>query len=190
MTIAGGTGAQEIDIANSTGGKTVNIATGAGNNTTVIGSTSGTSTTTIKAGSGNINLSGKTSANNDITATSGNISATSGSLSAGTTVTATLGNVTATNGNLVAGTAGNGLVIRTGNNARIGLATLIGGTITIANTSYTANSRLFLTMVSPGGSPGFPYLGSSTPGVNFVIASTSGTDTSTYAWMLVEIIAP
>lgn len=58
MTIAGGTGAQEVDIANSTGGKTVKIASGAGNNAVTIGSTSGTSGTTINAGSNNLTLVG------------------------------------------------------------------------------------------------------------------------------------
>lgn len=56
MTIAGGTGAQEVDIANSTGGKTLKLATGAGNNAVTLGSTSGTSGTTINAGSNNITM--------------------------------------------------------------------------------------------------------------------------------------
>jgi hypothetical protein len=58
MTVAGGTGAQTINIANSTGGKTLNIATGAGANTVTIGSTNSTSTTTINAGSGNVVVTG------------------------------------------------------------------------------------------------------------------------------------
>jgi hypothetical protein len=58
MTIAGGSGAQTINIANSTGGKTVAIATGAGANAVTIGSTNSTSATTINSGSGNINATG------------------------------------------------------------------------------------------------------------------------------------
>ncbi len=58
FTIAGGTGAQTLNIANSTGGKTVAIATGAGANTVTLGSTNSTSTTTINSGSGNVNVAG------------------------------------------------------------------------------------------------------------------------------------
>lgn len=54
MTIAGGTGAQTINIANSTGGKTVAIATGAGANAVTIGSTNTTSATTIQSGTGDL----------------------------------------------------------------------------------------------------------------------------------------
>ena len=48
-------------------------------------------------------------------------------------------------GNLVANTAGGGLRVAEGANAKQGVATLVAGTVTVANTSVTATSRIFLT---------------------------------------------
>lgn len=119
-----------------------------------------------------------------------------GSVTATTTLTATLGNITATNGNVVMSTIGNGLSIKSGSNARIGQATLTLGTVTVANTSVTANSRLFISRQAVNGSTALGELteGTVSVGTSFVIyAATVGTpgtplaaDVSTVNWMLVE----
>jgi pectate lyase-like protein len=85
------------------------------------------------------------------------------------------------------GSAGGGVAIKEGANARMGVATLNGTTaVTIANTSVTVASRIQLTIQAPGGTPGSPYVFTRTAGTSFQIKSTSASDTSTVAWMLVE----
>ncbi|WP_409469054.1 right-handed parallel beta-helix repeat-containing protein [Streptomyces sp. HC307] len=85
------------------------------------------------------------------------------------------------------GTAGGGVAIKEGANARMGVATLNGTTaVTIANTSITANTRIFLTIQTPGGTPASPYISGRTVGTNFQIKSTGASDTSVVAWALFE----
>ncbi len=83
-------------------------------------------------------------------------------------------------------TAGKGIQIKEGANARIGIAFLDTGTNLVANTSITANTRIFLTSQADGGTPGWLRVSARTNGVNFHIQSSSATDTSTVAWMLIE----
>jgi hypothetical protein len=111
-------------------------------------------------------------------------------------LTVTTGNIIASNGNLQSTTAGKGLVLAEGANARMGTATLIGGTIAVANTSVTANTRVYICRTSAGGIPG--ALGSlivtKTAGVGFTINAISpadgtsavATDVSIVDWILVE----
>lgn len=87
---------------------------------------------------------------------------------------------------LVAGTAGGGLAVKEGTNARSGTATLVGGTVTVANTSVTATTRIQVTSNADGGTPGWLRVSARTAGTSFTITSSSGTDTSTVAWFLVE----
>jgi hypothetical protein len=87
---------------------------------------------------------------------------------------------------LTLGTAGGGLAIQEGDNARMGSATLAAGTVTVPNTSVTADSRIFLTCQAPGGTPGFLRVSARSAGTSFTITSSSGTDTSTVAWLIVE----
>lgn len=83
-------------------------------------------------------------------------------------------------------TAGKGVQVGTsGSVARMGTATLVGGTVTVANTSVGANTKIFLSRATTGGTTGqLSYTKSN--GVSFTITSTSGTETSTVDWMLVE----
>lgn len=67
-----------------------------------------------------------------------------------------------------------------------GTAVLVGGTVVVGTADVTANSRIFLTGAVPGGTPGAVNVSARTPGASFTITSTSGTDTSTVAWMLFE----
>lgn len=81
---------------------------------------------------------------------------------------------------------GGGVKLEEGTNEFMGLATLVNGTVTVANTNVTANSRIFLTVQTPGGTPGSPLrVSARVVGTSFTI-STAAADTSTVAWMIVE----
>lgn len=87
---------------------------------------------------------------------------------------------------------GNGLIrgprlhIPEGANAPIGLATLVAGTVTVANVLTTANTRILLTRQTPGGTVGDLSCAVRVAGVSFTILSSSALDTSTVAYMLWE----
>lgn len=83
-------------------------------------------------------------------------------------------------------TAGKGLNIKEGSNARMGTAVLVAGTLVVSTTAVTANSRIFLTCQVPGGTPGFLRVSARVAATSFTILSSSGTDTSTVAWLIVE----
>lgn len=172
FTLAGTT--NQITVTTTAGTATFSLPvaiTAPGSLTTT---TSLAATTTVTGGTG-------------VTATTGNVSATAGSVNAGTSITATLGNITATNGNLVLGTAGNKLSITTGANASIGIsAAMTAGSITISTTAVTASSIIMLTAKTPGGTPGILSVGTITAGTSFVINSSSGTDTSTVQWLIIN----
>lgn len=82
--------------------------------------------------------------------------------------------------------AGSGLRVKEGSNAKQGTATLVAGSVTVSNTSVTANSRIFLTSQVDGGTPGFLRVSARSAGVSFTITSSSGTDTSTVAYQIFE----
>lgn len=96
------------------------------------------------------------------------------------------GDVEVNTGNLQIQTAGKGLQVKEGSNAKMGTAVLVGGTVTVNNTSVTANSRIMLTVQTTGGTVGSPYVSARTAGTSFTITSTSGTDTSTVAYLIIE----
>lgn len=97
-----------------------------------------------------------------------------------------LGNVLFDNANVTLGTAGNGVLIKTGSNATAGTGTLVGGTLTVNTTKTTASSMIFLTSQSDGGAPGFLRITARSAGTSFTVTSSSGTDTSTFAWWILE----
>ncbi|MFI8531052.1 glycosyl hydrolase family 28-related protein [Streptomyces aquilus] len=82
------------------------------------------------------------------------------------------------------GSAGGGIAIKEGTNARMGVATLAAGTVTVANTSITANTRIVPIRQTLTGTPGHLSI-TKNPGVNFVIDSST-TETSTVLWILFE----
>ena len=145
-----------------------------------------TASTTITAGTG------ITSTLGNIVASAGNIVATLGSVSAGTTVTAgtsitaTLGNITATDGNVVINGAGRFLSVHGGAVTDFaGSAVLVGGTVSVANTNIAANDLILLSRSTTGGTEGtLSYVISA--GASFTITSSSGTDTSTIAYVIVR----
>lgn len=81
---------------------------------------------------------------------------------------------------------GKGFRVKEGTNAKMGVATLVAGLATVATTVVTANSRIFLTTQSVGGTIGFSYINARTAGASFQIKSSSTTDTSVVAWIIVE----
>jgi hypothetical protein len=83
------------------------------------------------------------------------------------------------------GTAGGGISIKEGANARMGVATLAAGTVTVANTSVTANTRVATFRQAAGGTLGQLSV-TKNAGVGFTITSSSNTDTSVVAWVLFE----
>lgn len=89
-------------------------------------------------------------------------------------------------GNITASVAGSGLRVKEGTNAKMGAATLVGGTVTVNTTAVTASSRIYLTSQADGGTPGFQRVSARVAATSFTITSSSGTDTSTVAWMIVE----
>lgn len=82
--------------------------------------------------------------------------------------------------------AGTGLLVKEGTNATMGTAVLVGGTLVVATTKVTATARIFLTTNVPGGAPGWLQVSARVNGTSFTILSSSGTDTSTVAWLIVE----
>ncbi|MFG2682416.1 hypothetical protein [Streptomyces sp. NPDC048392] len=67
----------------------------------------------------------------------------------------------------------------------MGVATLAGGTVTVANTSVTATTRVAAFRQTAGGAVG--HLSAETDaGVGFTVDSSSATDTSTVVWILFE----
>ncbi|MGW2795186.1 hypothetical protein ACWC9H_35415 [Streptomyces sp. NPDC001251] len=84
------------------------------------------------------------------------------------------------------GTAGGGVRIKEGTNAMMGSATLVAGTVVVNTTKVTANSRIILTAQTSGAAPGALRVSARTAGTSFTITSTSGTDTSLVAWVILE----
>lgn len=96
------------------------------------------------------------------------------------------GDVTVNTGNVVVNTAGNGLRIKEGSNATSGTLTLNGATpVVVSTTSVTANSRIYLTTNTVGGTPAFCWISARTAATSFSVTGVA-LDTSTVAWLIVE----
>lgn len=74
----------------------------------------------------------------------------------------------------------------TGGNRAAGVATLVAGTVTVANTLVTAATQIYYSVQTAGGTQGFLRISARTAGTSFTITSTSGTETSTVAYLLIE----
>ncbi len=66
-----------------------------------------------------------------------------------------------------------------------GTATLTGGTVTVANTSITVNSRIILTG-QDNNVTGALRVSARSAGVSFTITSSAGTDSGVVAWQVIE----
>ena len=97
------------------------------------------------------------------------------------------GNLILTTADVSIATAGKGLKVAEGSNAKMGTAVLNGTTaVTVTTTAVSANSRIFLTTNTPGGTLGVPVVVSKTAGTSFTIRSSVAGDVSTVAWMIVD----
>ncbi len=67
-----------------------------------------------------------------------------------------------------------------------GQAVLVGGTATVSNGFVFNTSNIILTSQIDGGGVGFLRVSSRVAGVSFTITSSSATDTSTVAWVLIN----
>ncbi|MFF3416820.1 hypothetical protein ACFYW9_19285 [Streptomyces sp. NPDC002698] len=97
-----------------------------------------------------------------------------------------VGDLHALSGNIGAYSAGYGIRIREGSNCKMGLTTLVAGTVTVNTTAVGANSRIMLTIQTASGSVGSVYVNNRTAGSSFVIKSTNAADTSTVAWVILD----
>lgn len=79
-----------------------------------------------------------------------------------------------------------GLNIVEGSNGMSGVATLVGGTVTVNTTAVTANSRIQLTHQNNAGTPGFVSITARVPGTSFTITSASGSDVSDIGWLIIN----
>ena len=98
-------------------------------------------------------------------------------------------------GGLNVHTVGQGLAVAEGANAKQGSSTLVLGTVTVANTSVTANSRIFLEgqAINASTAIGNQMVSSRVNGTSFTITSyipggvlTQTGDLSTIAWIIFE----
>ena len=97
------------------------------------------------------------------------------------------GNWTLYGGSIIAASAGQGVQVKEGTNAKMGVTgAMTAGAITVSTTAVTATSRIFLTAQTTGGTAGALRVSARTAGTSFTITSTSGSDTSTVAWFIVE----
>lgn len=96
------------------------------------------------------------------------------------------GDVVVQTSDLIFATAGKTVRLKEGSNATMGAAVLVGGTVTVSTTAVTANSRIQLTSNVDGGTPGWLRVSARVNGTSFTITSSSGTDTSTVAWLILE----
>jgi hypothetical protein len=78
------------------------------------------------------------------------------------------------------------LLMPSGSNTRVGTATLVAGNTSVANTTVTANSLIYLTTQTVGGTPGALYVGTKSAGVSFAVSSSLATDTSTFAYFIIN----
>lgn len=80
-----------------------------------------------------------------------------------------------------------GIQLAEGNpNSTLGRAVLVGGTKVVNTTAVTATSEIFAICNIPGGTPGWLQISARVVGTSFTILSSSGTDTSTVAWVIFE----
>jgi len=70
-------------------------------------------------------------------------------------------------------------------NGRSGIATLVGGTITIPNTTVQANDRIFITAQNDSANAGFIWVSARIVNTSFTIKSSNALDDRDVAYMLV-----
>lgn len=111
-----------------------------------------------------------------------------GTWTSGSTVTPTTSSYLSISaeGDIAIATAGKGLKIKEGSNAKMGTATMTGGSVTVSTTAVTANSRIFVTANSSSAGHGSLWVDTITAATSFKINSTNVLDDATVAWLIVE----
>jgi hypothetical protein len=89
-------------------------------------------------------------------------------------------------GNVEINTAGKGIDIKEGSNARMGLATLSTGAVTVSTTAVTADSRIMVTPQNGTVNAGAVWVSGRTAGTSFDISSTNVLDSRDVAWIIYE----
>lgn len=89
-------------------------------------------------------------------------------------------------GDLVLATAGEGVRIKEGTNARIGVATLVAGTVVVNTSVVTATSRIMLTGQNSSGAHGELTVSARVAGTSFTITSSNAGDTRDVGWIIFE----
>jgi hypothetical protein len=79
----------------------------------------------------------------------------------------------------------NGISLREASNTRMGVATLVSGTVVVSNTSITANTRVFLTGQN-NSVTGALRVSARSAGASFTITSSNAGDSGVVAYMLIE----
>lgn len=79
------------------------------------------------------------------------------------------------------------LSVSSGTNQRAGNAVLVAGTVTVSNTTVTANTIVMLTRKTSGGTIGTAITYTVSAGASFTITSDSVLDTSTFSYFLIEV---
>jgi hypothetical protein len=67
-----------------------------------------------------------------------------------------------------------------------GTATLVAGTVVVSDANVSANSEIYLSTKTAGGTPGWLRVSDRSAGVSFTALSSSGTDTSVISYLLIE----
>lgn len=67
-----------------------------------------------------------------------------------------------------------------------GTTTLVAGTKTISNTKVAAGDKILVTPYTLGGTPGTLSVGTIVAATSFIVQSSSNTDTSVVAWVIVR----
>jgi hypothetical protein len=84
-------------------------------------------------------------------------------------------------------TVGGGLRVAEGLNAKQGITgAMSAGSVTVANTSVTANSRILVCRMAGGTNPGAWYVSAQTAGTSFVATSTNAADTGNGVFFILE----
>jgi hypothetical protein len=74
-----------------------------------------------------------------------------------------------------------------GSNARMGTVTLgMNGEALVNTSAVKADTRIFLTIQEPSGTPGSVQIQTRTPGTSFLIKSSDLSDRSTVAWFMID----
>lgn len=89
--------------------------------------------------------------------------------------------------NLRLSTIGKGVQVAEGANAKQGLTgAMVAGTLLVANTSVTANSRIQLTRQAGGANAGAVFESARVAGTSFTVSSTNAADTGQVAFEIFE----